>query len=81
MQLRLNMAQEDKDSFRNGVKSKRTLLAPSANWEISDNLNWLVQYERNEHDRTPDRGIPGVNGRPADVPRVCLQRYQPRLHR
>ncbi|HDO1310660.1 TonB-dependent receptor [Aeromonas veronii] len=69
VQLRLNMVQEDKDSFRNGVKSKRTLLAPSANWEISDNLNWLVQYERNEHDRTPDRGIPGVNGRPADVPR------------
>ena len=69
VQLRLNMAQEDKDSFRNGVKSKRTLLAPSANWEISDNLNWLVQYERNEHDRTPDRGIPGINGRPADVPR------------
>ena len=69
VQLRLNMAQDDKDSFRNGVKSKRTLLAPSANWEISDNLNWLVQYERNEHDRTPDRGIPGVNGRPADVPR------------
>lgn len=67
--LRLNLAQEDKDSFRNDVTSKRTLLAPSANWEISDKLNWLVQYERNAHDRTPDRGIPGVNGRPADVPR------------
>ena len=69
VQLRLNLAQEDKDSFRNDVTSKRTLLAPSANWEISDKLNWLVQYERNAHDRTPDRGIPGVNGRPADVPR------------
>lgn len=69
VQLRLNLAQEDKDSFRNDVTSKRTLLAPSANWEISDRLNWLVQYERNEHDRTPDRGIPGVNGRPADVPK------------
>ncbi|MER0496917.1 TonB-dependent siderophore receptor [Aeromonas hydrophila] len=69
VQVRLNLAQEDKDSFRNGVTSKRTLLAPSVNWEISDKLNWLVQYERNEHDRTPDRGIPGVNGRPADVPR------------
>lgn len=68
VQVRLNLAQEDKDSFRNGVTSKRTLLAPSVNWEISDKLNWLVQYERNEHDRTPDRGIPGVNGRPADVP-------------
>ncbi|WP_346210084.1 TonB-dependent siderophore receptor [Aeromonas salmonicida] len=69
VQLRLNLAQEDKDSFRNDVTSKRTLLAPSANWEISDKLNWLVQYERNAHDRTPDRGIPGVNGRPADVPK------------
>ncbi|EKB26098.1 TonB-dependent receptor [Aeromonas dhakensis] len=69
VQVRLNLAQEDKDSFRNGVTSKRTLLAPSVNWEISDKLNWLLQYERNEHDRTPDRGIPGVNGRPADVPR------------
>ncbi|WP_429065770.1 TonB-dependent receptor [Aeromonas bestiarum] len=69
VQVRLNLAQEDKDSFRDGVTSKRTLLAPSVNWEINDRLNWLVQYERNEHDRTPDRGIPGVNGRPADVPK------------
>ncbi|ELM3720680.1 TonB-dependent siderophore receptor [Aeromonas hydrophila] len=69
VQVRLNLAQEDKDSFRNDVTSKRTLLAPSVNWEINDKLNWLVQYERNEHDRTPDRGIPGVNGRPADVPK------------
>ncbi|WP_429082171.1 TonB-dependent receptor [Aeromonas bivalvium] len=68
VQLRLNLAQEDKESFRDEVTSKRTLLAPSVNWEISDSLNWLVQYERNEHDRTPDRGIPGVDGRPADVP-------------
>lgn len=69
VQVRLNLAQEDKESFRNGVTSKRTLLAPSVNWEISDKLNWLLQYERNEHDRTPDRGIPGVNGRPAAVPK------------
>jgi len=68
VQVRLNLAQEDKESFRDDVTSKRTLLAPSVNWEITDTLNWLVQYERNEHDRTPDRGIPGVNGRPADVP-------------
>lgn len=72
VQLRLNLAQEDKDSFRNDVTSKRTLLAPSVNWEISDKLNWLVQYERNAHDRTPDRGIPGVNGRPADVPKESV---------
>lgn len=68
VQVRLNLAQEDKESFRDDVTSKRTLLAPSVNWEITNTLNWLVQYERNEHDRTPDRGIPGVDGRPADVP-------------
>lgn len=68
VQLRLNLAQEDADSFRDGVTSQRTLLAPAINWEINDSLNWLLQYERNGSDRTPDRGIPGVNGRPAEVP-------------
>lgn len=68
VQLRLNLAQEDADSFRDGVTSQRTLLAPAISWEINDSLNWLLQYERNGSDRTPDRGIPGVNGRPAEVP-------------
>ena len=49
------------------MTSKRALPPPSTG-RITDTLNWLVQYERNEHDRTPDRGIPGVDGRPADVP-------------
>lgn len=67
VQVRLNMAQEDNNSFRDGVNSKRTLFAPSLAWTINDDLNWLIQYERNAHDRTPDRGIPSVNGRPAEV--------------
>ncbi|MEW7865928.1 TonB-dependent receptor [Aeromonas diversa] len=68
VQLRLNLAQEDSDSFRDGVHGKRTLLAPALNWDLTDRVSWLLQYERNEHDRMPDRGIPGVGGRPADVP-------------
>ena len=28
-----------------------------------------MQYEYSRYDRTPDRGIPGINGRPADVSR------------
>ncbi|WP_421192683.1 TonB-dependent receptor [Aeromonas jandaei] len=72
VQLRLNVAQEDNDSFRNGVHGRRTMVAPAMNWEITDRLSWLLQYERNESHRTPDRGIPGLNGRPADVPRDAV---------
>jgi iron complex outermembrane receptor protein len=36
-------------------------------WQLTPDLNWLVQYEYSRYNRTPDRGIPGVNGRPADV--------------
>jgi len=38
-------------------------------WQVTPDLNWLVQYEYSRYNRTPDRGIPGVNGRPADVSR------------
>ncbi|MBL0599312.1 TonB-dependent siderophore receptor [Aeromonas jandaei] len=72
VQLRLNVAQEDNDSFRNGVHGRRTMVAPAMNWDITDRLSWLLQYERNESHRTPDRGIPGLNGRPADVPRDAV---------
>ncbi|MFL9626847.1 TonB-dependent receptor [Aeromonas jandaei] len=72
VQLRLNVAQEDSDSFRNGVHGRRTMVAPAMNWDITDRLSWLLQYERNESHRTPDRGIPSLNGRPADVPRDAV---------
>ncbi|WP_339529338.1 TonB-dependent siderophore receptor [Pseudomonas mucidolens] len=67
--LRLNMGNEDTDSFRDGVSGNRKLFAPSMSWQLTPQLNWLVQYEYSRYDRTPDRGIPGVNGRPADVGR------------
>ncbi len=38
-------------------------------WQLTPDLNWLVQYEYSRYNRTPDRGIPGVNGRPAGVSR------------
>lgn len=72
VQLRLNVAQEDADSFRHGVHGKRTLLAPALNWDLSERASWLLQYERNEYKRTPDRGIPGVDGRPAEVSRKAV---------
>lgn len=65
--FRLNAAQEKKHSFRHGVSGDRAVLAPSISWQITPDLNWLLQYEYHNNERTPDRGIPGVNGRPARV--------------
>ena len=67
--LRLNMGNEDKNSFRDNVSGNRQLFAPSMSWQITPDLNWLVQYEYSRYNRTPDRGIPSINGRPADVSR------------
>ncbi|MFJ2460203.1 TonB-dependent receptor [Pseudomonas neuropathica] len=67
--LRLNMGNMDENSFRDGVSGNRQLFAPSMSWQLTPDLNWLVQYEYSRYNRTPDRGIPGINGRPADVGR------------
>ncbi|MBK5526290.1 TonB-dependent siderophore receptor [Pseudomonas sp. TH06] len=67
--LRLNMGNMDENSFRDGVSGNRQLFAPSMSWQLTPDLSWLVQYEYSRYNRTPDRGIPGVNGRPADVGR------------
>jgi len=67
--LRLNMGNQDNNSFRDGIDGSRQLFAPSMSWQLTPDLNWLVQYEYSRYNRTPDRGIPGVNGRPADVSR------------
>lgn len=67
--LRLNMGNQDSNSFRDDISSHRQLFAPSMSWQLTPDLNWLVQYEYSRFDRTPDRGIPSINGRPADVGR------------
>ena len=73
--LRLNLGNQDNNSFRDGVNAHRQLFAPSMSWQLNPDLNWLVQYEYSRYDRTPDRGIPGIpglngaTGRPVDVSR------------
>ncbi|QXI38756.1 TonB-dependent receptor [Pseudomonas xantholysinigenes] len=72
LSLRLNLGNEDKNSFRDGIDGNhRQLFAPSMSWQLNPDLNWLVQYEYSRYNRTPDRGIPGnpLTGRPADVSR------------
>ncbi|MGY3284813.1 iron complex outermembrane receptor protein [Pseudomonas fulva] len=67
--LRLNVGNQDNNSFRDGIDGSRQLFAPSVSWQVTPQLNWLVQYEYSRFNRTPDRGIPGVDGRPANVSR------------
>ena len=69
--LRLNMGNRDNNSFRDGIDGNRQLFAPSMSWQLTPDLNWLVQYEYSRFNRTPDRGIPGnpLTGRPLDVSR------------
>ncbi len=69
LSLRLNLGNEDRNSFRNGVSGNRQLFAPSMSWQLTPDLNWLVQYEYSRYNRTPDRGITSLNGRPANVGR------------
>jgi catecholate siderophore receptor len=63
---RLNAAAEHADSFRDDVQVQRQLLAPSAAWRLGAGT-LVLQTEFLRDRRTPDRGIPGVDGRPADV--------------
>jgi catecholate siderophore receptor len=63
---RFNAAAEQADSFRDHFSLERQMLAPSATWRIG-NGTLTAQAELLRDRRTPDRGIPGINGRPADV--------------
>ncbi len=63
---RFNAASERADSFRDHYSLQRQMLAPSAAWRIG-NGTLTAQAELLKDRRTPDRGVPGINGRPADV--------------
>lgn len=66
---RLNVATEDKGSFRDHVDSERQLVAPALTWIASDRtlLSYDGEYLRQQ---APfDRGIVAVNGKVDAVPR------------
>lgn len=60
--FRLNVAKEKKDSFRDYIKSDRTVIAPSLLWSISDN-SFLTYFGEYIEQKAPlDRGIIAING-------------------
>ena len=63
---RFNAAAEDSNGFRDCSHLDRQLAAPSAAWRIG-NGTLVAQAEFLRDRRMPDRGIPGLDGRPAPV--------------
>lgn len=55
------------DSYRDVVEHTRKLLAPSVKWALAPATSLLLQAEVQREDRTPDRGVPSLNGRPVAV--------------
>ncbi|WP_295549276.1 TonB-dependent siderophore receptor [uncultured Pseudacidovorax sp.] len=66
---RLNVAVEDRDSFRDFVQARREVLAPAFTWKLGRDtvLEYVGEYLRH---RTPlDRGVVAVDNRLGVIPR------------
>lgn len=68
LRYRLTAAHEKTDSFRDVIHSERNAIAPAIAWAPSAATEVLLQAEFLRQHRTPDRGLPTQNGRPAEVP-------------
>lgn len=66
--FRITGAHEVGDSYRDVVHSERSVLAPSVAWSAGNHTHFLLQTEFLHQRRTPDRGMPSLNGVPAAVP-------------
>jgi catecholate siderophore receptor len=65
--LRLNGMYEDSDSYRDFVRLERFGVNPTASLTVSDDTRVHVGFEHFEDERTVDRGVPSLDGRPLDV--------------
>lgn len=65
--FRLNGAAEETGSHRSYYALNRYTVAPAVAWRPDERTLILAQADYLSDDRTPDRGIPSVNGLPARV--------------
>jgi len=65
---RLNMAQEDAESFRDYDFLSRTQISPTVSWQLSDatKLTWSGEWHRDN--RRGYQGVPVVGGNPLALP-------------
>jgi iron complex outermembrane receptor protein len=66
---RLNAAHEKGDSYRDHVKSERTLVSPSFLWMLGDDTTVSYELEYSKQEASFDRGVVAVNGKLDAVPR------------
>ncbi|MGH8523869.1 MAG: TonB-dependent siderophore receptor, partial [Gammaproteobacteria bacterium] len=72
LRYRLNIANENADSFRDFVDREGLFVSPVVTWNIGAHTQASVDYQYRFRDNSSDRGIPIVNGRPAPV---AISRY------
>jgi iron complex outermembrane receptor protein len=65
---RLNLSVEDKDSFRDHVHGKRTLVAPAFTWRLGPDTALRYDGEWLRQEAPLDRGVPAIGGRLGTVP-------------
>ncbi len=65
--LRLTGLYEDSGTYRDGVDIKRWGLNPTAAFKLGESTLATLAYEHFRDERTADRGIPSLNGRPFDT--------------
>lgn len=64
--FRLNAMYENSNGFRDFFELERFGINPTSSFTLSDQTKLLVSYEYYKDDRTVDRGVPGINGRPLE---------------
>lgn len=67
LSLRLNGMYEDSGSYRDFVELDRYGVNPTALLQLSADTRARFSYEHFRDERTVDRGVPSLNGRPVDV--------------
>lgn len=65
--VRLNAVYEDAGSFRDGVSMERLGVSPTVTIKPTHRTKIVANMERFHDDRTADRGIPSLLGRPVNV--------------
>ncbi|WP_157268997.1 TonB-dependent siderophore receptor [Azohydromonas aeria] len=66
---RLNVAVEERDSFRDHVHAERQVLAPALTWRLGADTRLDYRGEFLRHATPLDRGVVAVNGRLGAIPR------------
>lgn len=65
--FRVNGMVEDSGSYRDGVKIERNGINPTVAIRAGARTSLVLGYEHFKDERTADRGIPSLNGRPLDT--------------